>query len=93
VWNSEATATGALGFKGKILAVKGEAKGMDHLRARSKQNNTSSEGGARHTLDQVVAGEYAGAPHSHAPTPSSAREQAFQSHGIGSIPRRFSFSS
>ena len=57
-WNSEATATGAMGFIGMSLAIMGEDKGMDFLTRLAGQHIASIEGGARHTLDQVIAGEY-----------------------------------
>jgi len=62
-WNSEATATGAMGFIGMTLADMGEDKGMDFLTKLAGQRIASLEGGARHTLDQVIAGEYALALH------------------------------
>lgn len=62
-WNSEATATGAMGFIGMSLALMGEDKGMEYLTHLAHQQIASIEGGARHTLDQVIAGEYALALH------------------------------
>ena len=57
-WNAEATATGAMGFIGLSLALMGEDKGMDYLTRLAQQKIAALEGGARHTLDQVIAGEY-----------------------------------
>jgi iron(III) transport system substrate-binding protein len=62
-WNSEATATGAMGFIGMSLAIMGEDKGMNFLTRLAGQRIASIQGGVRHTLDQVIAGEYAIALH------------------------------
>ncbi len=56
-WNPNSSA-GAIGFVGNILLSMGPDKGMDYLRALSKQNIVNVEASSRAILDQVIAGEY-----------------------------------
>jgi ABC-type Fe3+ transport system substrate-binding protein len=56
-WNPSSIA-GAQGFVGNILMSMGEQKGMDYLRALSKQQIVNIEASSRAILDQVIAGEY-----------------------------------
>ena|SRR5579862_5495160 len=50
--------SGAPGFIGNVLTSMGEARGMDYLRALSRQNIKPLNTSARAVLDQVIAGEY-----------------------------------
>ena len=56
-WNPNSSA-GAIGFVGNILLSMGPDKGMEYLRALSKQNIVNVEASSRAILDQVIAGEY-----------------------------------
>ena len=56
-WNPGSIA-GAIGFVGNILMSMGEQRGMDYLRALSKQQIVNIEASSRAILDQVIAGEY-----------------------------------
>ena len=57
-WNSAPATSAASGFIGVVLTEMGEEKGMEYLRALSKQNITGVQVAARQVLDQVIAGEY-----------------------------------
>jgi iron(III) transport system substrate-binding protein len=57
-WNGEPSVTGAPGFIGGVLKAMGEEKGLAYLRDLAKQNIVGVPGGARHTFDMVIAGEY-----------------------------------
>jgi iron(III) transport system substrate-binding protein len=57
-WNSNSSSSAGPGFVGLVLAELGEQKGMDYLRALSKQNIANLKVAARQVLDQVIAGEY-----------------------------------
>ena len=50
--------TGAAGFIGYILTSMGEDRGMQYLRALSRQQIINVEASSRAVLDQVIAGEY-----------------------------------
>ena len=56
-WNANSIA-GAYGFVGNVLLSMGEQRGMEYLRALSKQNVIGVGASARAILDQVIAGEY-----------------------------------
>jgi iron(III) transport system substrate-binding protein len=56
-WNGSSV-IGAFGFIGNILATMGEDKGMDYLRAISRQQIVNVDASSRAVLDQVIAGEY-----------------------------------
>jgi ABC-type Fe3+ transport system substrate-binding protein len=56
-WNGSSV-IGAFGFVGNILATMGEDKGMDYLRALSRQQIVNVDASSRAVLDQVIAGEY-----------------------------------
>jgi ABC-type Fe3+ transport system substrate-binding protein len=56
-WNGSSMA-GAFGFVANILTTMGEDKGMDYLRALSKQQIVNVDASSRAVLDQVIAGEY-----------------------------------
>ena len=56
-WNPGSIA-GAHGFVGNILMSMGEARGMDYLKALSRQGIVNIEASSRAILDQVIAGEY-----------------------------------
>lgn len=56
-WNVNSIA-GAYGFVGSTLMRLGQDKGMDYLRALSKQNIIGVAASSRAILDQVIAGEY-----------------------------------
>ncbi|HEY4407965.1 MAG TPA: extracellular solute-binding protein [Xanthobacteraceae bacterium] len=58
-WNALPSTSGGVGFVGTVLAEMGEQKGMDYLRAFSKQKVANVAAAARQVLDQVIAGEYA----------------------------------
>jgi len=58
-WNALPSTSGGVGFIGTVLAEMGEQKGMDYLRAFSKQKVANVAAAARQVLDQVIAGEYA----------------------------------
>jgi iron(III) transport system substrate-binding protein len=57
-WSNSPTSSGGPGFIGTVLTEMGEAKGMDYLRALSKQQIVNVASAAREVLDQVIAGEY-----------------------------------
>ena len=50
--------SGAPGFIGNVLTSMGEARGMEYLRALSRQGIKPINTSARAVLDQVIAGEY-----------------------------------
>jgi iron(III) transport system substrate-binding protein len=50
--------SGAPGFIGNVLTGMGEARGMEYLRALSRQGIKPVNASARAVLDQVIAGEY-----------------------------------
>src|ERR1035437_2219664 len=56
-WNPNSIA-GARGFVGNILLSMGQEKGMDYLRALSKQQIIGIQASSRAILDQVIAGEF-----------------------------------
>jgi ABC-type Fe3+ transport system substrate-binding protein len=56
-WNPNSIA-GAPGFVGNVLMSMGEERGMDYLRALSRQQVVIVEASSRAILDQVIAGEY-----------------------------------
>jgi ABC-type Fe3+ transport system substrate-binding protein len=56
-WNGSSMA-GAFGFVANILTAMGEDKGMEYLRALSKQQIVNVDASSRAVLDQVIAGEY-----------------------------------
>jgi iron(III) transport system substrate-binding protein len=56
-WNGSSV-IGAFGFVGNILATMGEDKGMEYLRALSKQQIVNVDASSRAVLDQVISGEY-----------------------------------
>lgn len=56
-WNPGSMA-GAIGFVGATLMSRGEARGMDYLKALSGQRIVNIEASSRAILDQVIAGEY-----------------------------------
>jgi iron(III) transport system substrate-binding protein len=56
-WNPNSMA-GAIGFVGNILLSMGETRGVEYLRALSRQKVVNIEASARAILDQVIAGEY-----------------------------------
>jgi ABC-type Fe3+ transport system substrate-binding protein len=56
-WNPNSIA-GAPGFVGNVLMSMGEERGMDYLRALSRQRVVNVEASSRAILDQVIAGEY-----------------------------------
>jgi ABC-type Fe3+ transport system substrate-binding protein len=58
-WNALPSTSGGVGFIGTVLAEMAEQKGMDYLRAFSKQKVANVAAAARQVLDQVIAGEYA----------------------------------
>jgi len=58
-WSGRASTSSAPGFIGAVLAAKGPDKGMDYLRALSKQGIAPVGVSARQLLDQTIAGEYA----------------------------------
>ena len=57
-WNANPSSSAGPGFVGLVLNELGEQKGMDYLRALSKQNVSNLKVAARQVLDQVIAGEY-----------------------------------
>ncbi len=59
VWNSSPAISASAGFIGVVLAEMGEDKGMEYLRALSRQNIAGLQVAARQVLDQVIAGEFA----------------------------------
>ena len=63
VWSSQPIASGAPGFIGLMLAVRGEEKGMAYLRKLSTQSIAGPKVSARQILDQVIAGEFVLSPH------------------------------
>lgn len=56
---STAPSSGSPVYVGAVLATMGEQKGMDFLRALSKQNIVNVDATNRAILDQVILGEYA----------------------------------
>jgi ABC-type Fe3+ transport system substrate-binding protein len=56
-WHASSFA-GAAGFVGSVLTSMGEERGMDYLRALSRQRLINVEASSRTVLDQVIAGEY-----------------------------------
>jgi ABC-type Fe3+ transport system substrate-binding protein len=56
-WNPNSIA-GAPGFVGNVLMSMGEERGMNYLRALSRQQIVNVEASSRAILDQVIAGEY-----------------------------------
>ena len=56
-WHASSVA-GAAGFIGYILTSMGEDRGMQYLRALSRQRIINVEASSRAVLDQVIAGEY-----------------------------------
>jgi iron(III) transport system substrate-binding protein len=56
-WHASSVA-GAAGFVGYILTSMGEDRGMQYLRALSRQRIINVEASSRAVLDQVIAGEY-----------------------------------
>ena len=56
-WHASSFA-GAAGFIGYILTSMGEDRGMQYLRALSRQQIINVEASSRAVLDQVIAGEY-----------------------------------
>ena len=56
-WHASSVA-GAAGFIGYILTSMGEDRGMQYLRALSRQQIINVEASSRAVLDQVIAGEY-----------------------------------
>ncbi len=58
VWNTAPAPSAAGGFIGVVLTEMGEDKGMDYLRALSRQNIAGLQVAARQVLDQVISGEY-----------------------------------
>ncbi len=58
LWNATSSASAGAGFVGTVLLGMGEDKGMDYLRALTKQNVVSVASSGRQVLDQVIAGEY-----------------------------------
>ena len=56
-WNPGSIA-GAHGFVGNILMSMGEPRGMDYLKALSRQGIVNIEASSRAILDQVIAGEH-----------------------------------
>ena len=59
VWNSTPSAGAGQGFIGTVLSEMGEPKGMEFLRALSRQNIIGLKVAARQVVDRVIAGEYA----------------------------------
>ncbi len=57
-WNANPSSSAGPGFVGLVLSELGEQKGMEYLRALSKQNVANLKVAARQVLDQVIAGEY-----------------------------------
>ncbi len=57
-WTYDLTAGGPPGFIYNILTQRGEAKGMEYLRAFAKQKPVSIPAAQRVVLDKVIAGEY-----------------------------------
>ena len=56
-WHASSVA-GAAGFIGYVLTSMGEERGMQYLRALSRQQIINVEASSRAVLDQVIAGEY-----------------------------------
>jgi ABC-type Fe3+ transport system substrate-binding protein len=56
---STAASSGAAVYIGSVLATMGEQRGMDFLRALSKQSIVNVDATNRAILDQVILGEYA----------------------------------
>jgi len=56
-WNPGSMA-GAIGFVGNSLLSMGETRGMEYLRALSRQQVVNIEASSRAILDQVIAGEF-----------------------------------
>lgn len=56
-WNPSSIA-GAVGFVGNVLLSMSQDRGMEYLRALSKQQIVNVEASSRAILDQVIAGEY-----------------------------------
>ena len=56
-WHASSVA-GAAGFIGYVLTSMGEDRGMQYLRALSRQRIINVEASSRAVLDQVIAGEY-----------------------------------
>jgi ABC-type Fe3+ transport system substrate-binding protein len=56
-WNPSSI-IGAIGFVGNALVTMGDERGMDYLRALSRQKVVNVEASSRAILDQVIAGEY-----------------------------------
>ncbi|HLH95534.1 MAG TPA: extracellular solute-binding protein [Xanthobacteraceae bacterium] len=57
-WNGLPSTSGGMGFVATVLAEMGDQKGMDYLRAFSKQKVANVAAAAREVLDEVIAGEY-----------------------------------
>lgn len=57
-WATSMTQGGPPGFIGTVLGVMGEEKGMEYLRALSKQKIVNVPANQRVVLDQVIVGEY-----------------------------------
>jgi iron(III) transport system substrate-binding protein len=56
-WNGSSMA-GAYGFIANVLTTMGKDRGMEYLRALSKQRVVNFQGSSRAVLDQVISGEY-----------------------------------
>ena len=57
-WTNDPTTSGPPGFIGNVLTSMGEAKGMEYLRALSKQEIVNVPAAQRVVLDQVIGGQY-----------------------------------
>lgn len=57
-WATSMTQGGPPGFIGTVLGIMGQEKGMDYLRALSKQKIINIPANQRAVLDQVIVGEY-----------------------------------
>lgn len=57
-WATQMTQGGPPGFIGTVLGVMGQEKGMEYLKALSKQKIRNVPANQRVVLDQVIVGEY-----------------------------------
>lgn len=57
-WTTDPTVNGPPGFIQNILALKGEAKGMEYLKALAAQKPVNIPAAQRVVLDKVIAGEF-----------------------------------